>query len=90
MKQGLQFGIEGYKDGVRVFRFTQMDVKVEMPPMSALVANGVESMIDTKDAQPGDGEIDIAIPKDQAKKMFPIVGSQIDKVDKVFVFLNLK
>jgi len=90
MKQRIQLGLEGFKNGARVFRVTPLDVAADVKPEVALITQGVESMLDMRDAQPGDGEIDIPVSIEQATKMFPWVASHISGVDKVNVFVNLK
>jgi hypothetical protein len=91
MKQKIQLGIEGFKNGERVIRLTPFDVPVEVQPQVAMVALGVESVLDARDAQPGDGEVDIEIPVAKAIQMFPWAKNQLEgKVDKVHLFVNLK
>ena len=90
MKQRIQLGLEGFKGSERVFRVTPLDVAAEVKPEISFISMGVESMLDMRDAQPGDGEIDIPVSIEQAKKMFPWLGSHIGGVDRVNMFFNLK
>lgn len=90
MKQRIQLGIEGYKNGERVFRMTPLDMGAEVKPEIAVLAGMVEQVIDARDAQPGDGEIDFPLGLEQAAKMFPIAKPFLSRVDKCFAFVNLK
>lgn len=91
MRQKIQIGIEGFKKGSRVLRLTPVDFSADIPAQVALVVGAAESLLDTRDAQPGDGEIDVEIPIERAIKMFPWAKAQIDgRVDKVNLFINFK
>lgn len=89
-KQQIQIGVEGFKGDERVFRLTPLDIPAEVPAQVTLVVGAVESIIDTRDSQPGDGEIDVPIPVDKAAQMFPWIKPHLERVDRVQLFINFK
>lgn len=90
MRQRTQIGIEGFKGDERVFRVTPLDYAAEVKPEVAMFTAMGEQMLDMRDAQPGDGEIDIPLSIDQAKKMFPWATAQLSKADRANMFVNFK
>lgn len=90
MKQKIQIGIEGFKGEDRLFRLTPIDAPIDVQPQVAIALAAGESFLDTRDIQPGDGEIDVPIPLDKAKAMFPWAASHINGADRVNMFVNFK
>lgn len=92
MKQRIQIGAEGFdKDGKSVFRLTPFDIGAEAKPEIVLYTGIVENMIDMRDIQPGDGEIDFPVGKDAIRKMLPMIPKdKLDIAHKINMFVNFK
>lgn len=57
----IQAGIESFTGKTRTVRFTPIDRTVQVDPLIALVIMQVHGAGDARDAQPGDGEVDVPI-----------------------------
>jgi hypothetical protein len=61
MKLRIQAGVESFKDGVRIIRFTPLDEKVDVAQLVGELLIALATALDHKDFQPGDGELDIPL-----------------------------
>ena len=61
MKLRFQAGVESFKDNVRTIRITPLDQQLEVPPMVGELLLAVAASMDSRDFQPGDGELDIPL-----------------------------
>lgn len=61
IKLRIQAGVETYRTGRRVMRMTPLDQTLEVQPMVADTFMLLSSIADTRDLQPGDGEVDVPI-----------------------------
>lgn len=61
IKLRIQAGVETYRSGRRISRMTPVDQTLEVQPMVADTFLLLASIADTRDLQPGDGEVDVTI-----------------------------
>lgn len=60
-KLRIQAGLETYRGGVRIARLTPIDQQAEVPAVAAETLLLLVGIADTRDLQPGDGEVDVII-----------------------------
>jgi len=84
----VQLGFEVYEGGERKQRFTPLDLKVSGNAQAVWLFGMVLAGMDATDIQPGDGEFDVALPKNAIKS--PWIQALIPKDALPNLFIRLQ
>jgi len=57
----IQAGVEAYRNGARVVRLTPIDQAAAVPAVAAETLLLLVGIVDMRDLQPGDGEVDVQL-----------------------------
>lgn len=87
----IQIGYEHYENGEREIRLTPIDQHINISSEAAALVGVFVLAVDSKDIQPGDGEIDVAITpqiRDAVVHAVPKLGAFIPKEGNIFFRLQ--
>lgn len=90
----IQLAISGYdSNDKRIFRLTPVDQTVQLGSFGSM-ALSLEGIVDSMDAEPGDGEMDFPIPADKLDKLIhqlpALVQALVKGAHRVVLSLNFK